>query len=155
MRRWLVVAACCCAQLAAHVHAHETSKPSRDAVLTAAAFEQARMYRNGAGVARDSVRALSHMRSAARGGHPAAMFLLSNMLAAGEGAERDEAGARHWLQEAAQRDHAEALQQLALHIQDGTLGFDRDQARAAQLMRAAQHALTHRSRGHGASHEMQ
>ena len=58
MIRSLVLALCCCAQLAAQVHAHETHKPSRDAASTGAHFEQARKYRNGACVARDSAQAL-------------------------------------------------------------------------------------------------
>jgi len=66
------------------------------------------------------------------------------MLQAGEGAPRDDAAARRWLEAAAQREYPEALQQMALHIQDGTLGYARDEARAAQLMRAVAHAMKHR-----------
>ena len=64
------------------------------------------------------------------------MFILANMLLDGECVARDEAEARRWLEAAAQMDHAEAWQQLAL--------MEPDPVKAAQLMRRAAHALTHR-----------
>ncbi len=73
---------------------------------------------------------------AARREVPEAMFILANMLLDGEGVARDEAEARRWLEAAAQMDHAEAWQQLAL--------MEPDPVKAAQLMRRAAHALTHR-----------
>jgi len=73
---------------------------------------------------------------AARREVPEAMFILANMLLEGEGVVRNEAEARRLLQEAAQLDYAEAWQQLAL--------MEPDPVKAAQLMRRAAHALTHR-----------
>ena len=76
---------------------------------------------------------------AARREVPEAMFILANMLLDGEGVARDEAQARQWLEAAAQLDYAEAWQQLAL--------MEPDPVKAAQLMRRAAHALTHRGEG--------
>lgn len=111
-------------------------------------FDQGRMYRHGDGVARDSVRAFGLIERAAGGGDAAAMFTLSNMLEAGEGAPRNREAARKWLEAAALNDSPEALQQLALHLQDGTMGYDIDRAHSALLMRQAAHAIKHRAHGH-------
>lgn len=108
-----------------------------------AAFDQGRQLR-----ATDSARALVLIESAARSGHAPAMFILSSMLMAGEGGPRDEARSRQWLEKAAEEDNPEAMQQLALHLQDGTGGYARDEKRAAQLMRKMAHALKHRAHGH-------
>ncbi len=113
-----------------------------------AAFDLGRMYRHGAGVERDSVRAYSLVGDAARAGHPGAMFILSGMLETGEGTRRDEAAARAWLEAAAGLDHPEAMQQLAMNLRDGVGGFERDERRAAQLMAQVAHALKHRAHGH-------
>lgn len=110
-------------------------------------FDQGRMYRHGDGVARDSVRAFGLVERAASSGDAAAMFTLSNMLEAGEGAPRNRDAARKWLEAAAASESPEALQQLALHLQDGTMGYDVDRVRSAQLMREAAHAMQHRAQG--------
>ena len=107
-------------------------------------FDLGRMYRHGDGVGRDSVRAFGLIREAATEGDAAAMFTLSNMLAAGEGVPRDLGAARHWLEAAADKENPEALQQLALNLQDGMMGYQVDALRSAQLMREAAHALRHR-----------
>ncbi len=109
-----------------------------------ASFYMGRLYRNGIGVAADARRAFGLIEAAALQGHPAAMFILSNMLAAGEGAAQDEARARHWLEAAADLDHPEALQQLALNLNIGAMGYPVDQVRAAHLLRKAAHAMKHR-----------
>lgn len=106
-------------------------------------FDLGRMYRHGDGVRRDSARAFGLIREAARDGDAAAMFTLSNMLEAGEGTTRDRAAARQWLEAAAELDNPAALQQLALHLQEGTMGYTVDATRSAQLMREAAHALQH------------
>jgi TPR repeat protein len=98
-----------------------------------AAFKLGLMYRN---TAHDSAAAVRWLTVAAQRGEPAAMFILSNMLDAGEGTARDEKAARAWLEAAAELEYPEALQQLALS--------EPDPERAAQLMREAAHALTHR-----------
>lgn len=138
MRLWaalgLALALCATAQGAA---------PSAEAQ-----FDLGRRYRNGIGVERDVSRGHALIREAARREHPAAMFILSNMLAEGEGAPRDIVQARNWLLMAAERDYPEALLQLSLNLRDGANGFERDEARAAQLMRAAAHALKHRAEKH-------
>lgn len=121
--------------------AHTGIAPVREA---AAAFELGRQYRNGIGVERDGARAIAYLETAARLRHPAAMFTLSNMLGAGEGAPRNERAARQWLEAAAQLEYPEALQQMALHVQHGSLGYARDEQRAAQLMRVTAHAMKHR-----------
>lgn len=115
-----------------------------DAANAQADFDLGRKYRNGAGVVRDSERAYRLVRSAAILQHPAAMFTLSNMLVAGEGVAPDPAAARTWLEAAAALENPEALQQLALHLQEGTLGYARDEVRAAQLLRELAHAMKHR-----------
>lgn len=96
----------------------------------------------------DSVRAFSLIEQAAKGGHAPAMFILSSMLAAGEGHAPDERLARAWLERAADNDNPEAMQQLAMHLQDGSGGYARDEQRAALLLRKAGHALKHRGHGH-------
>lgn len=111
-------------------------------------FDLGRHYRHGDGVQRDSVRAFALIETAARAGHPAAMFTLHNMLAAGEGTAQNEAAARHWLEQAADREYPEALQQLALHLQDGAFGYARDERRAAQLLGVLAHAMKHRGHAH-------
>jgi TPR repeat protein len=109
-----------------------------------AQFDLGRKVRNGSGVPRDAVRAYQLIQRAAMLQHPAAMFTLSNMLVAGEGVAPDRAAARSWLEAAAALENPEALQQLALHLQEGTLGFARDEVRAAQLLRQLAHAMKHR-----------
>jgi len=103
-----------------------------------AAYRLALRLRNGSsdGVAADPACAAALLTQAAQGGVPAAMFLLSNMLAAGEGAARDEAAARRWLELAAALEYPEALQQLAM--------TEPDPRKADLLMRQAAHAMTHR-----------
>lgn len=139
MRRWaalaLLAAAGACAQPAPIDSAE-------------ARFDLGRRYRNGDGVPRDAVRGHMLIAEAAQRGHPGAMFLLSNMLADGDGVARNEAQARKWLEAAGVLEHPEALQQMALHAAAGTLGYAADQARAAQLMRHAAHAIKHRAQGH-------
>ncbi len=107
-------------------------------------FDRGRIYRNGAGVQRDSVRAFALIRQAARDGHAPAMFILSAMLAAGEGAPQDVGEARRYLEVAADLELPEAMQQLAMYLQEGALGYARDEARAAQLMNDVAHAMKHR-----------
>jgi uncharacterized protein len=107
-------------------------------------FDLGRMYRHGSGVQRDSVRAFELIGQAAADGDAAAMFTLSNMLEAGEGTLRDRVAARKWLEAAAEQECPQALQQLALNLQDGLMGYAPDLARSAQLMREAAHALQHR-----------
>jgi len=94
-------------------------------------------YRNGDGVARDAALAVRWLGSAAEHGVPAAMFILSHMLAEGEGMPRDAAAARRWLETAAQAEYPEALQEMAM--------TERDPARAAELLREAAHAMQHRA----------
>lgn len=137
--RALMLALCCAG---APVYAHDARAPDSQA---AAAYELGRSYRNGDGVARDAVRALRSFERAAALGHPAAMFTLSNMLAAGEGCARDDGAARHWLEAAAELEYPEALQQMALHLQHGSLGYTRDERRAEQLLAVMGHAMKHRS----------
>jgi TPR repeat protein len=76
---------------------------------------------------------------AAGRGMPEAMFLLASMLLAGEGVPKDEALARRWLEAAAQLDYPEAWQQLGM--------LENDPEKAAQYMRRAAHALSHRAEG--------
>jgi TPR repeat protein len=106
-------------------------------------FDQGRMYRHGDGVARDSARAFGLIERAAKSADAAAMFTLSNMLEAGEGVPKDRAASGRWLEAAAEQKNPEALQQLALHLQDGTMGYALDPARSALLMREAAHAVKH------------
>jgi TPR repeat protein len=87
----------------------------------------------------DGALAVHWLGVAAGRGMPEAMFMLANMLLDGDGVPRDEAGARRWLEAAAELDYPEAWQQLAL--------MEQDPERAAQLMRRAAHALTHRGEG--------
>lgn len=113
------------------------------AALAQPAFDQGRAVR-----ASDGKAALALIGQAASQGHAPAMFVLSSMLMAGEGGPRDEALARHWLEQAVERDNAEAMQQLALHLQDGSGGYPRDEQRAAQLLRKVAHLLKHQAHGH-------
>ncbi len=131
MMRRILAGALCCVAVAA------SGAPQRSP------FDEGRMYRHGDGVAVDSKRAFALIERAARHGDAAAMFTLSNMLEAGEGAPRDRKAAQRWLEAAAQREFAPALQQLALYLQDGLMGYAADKARAAQLLRMAAHAVKH------------
>ena len=102
------------------------------------AVTEARMYRNGAGVAVDKARAARLFEQAAQRGNADAAFALSNMLRDGEGVPRDAAAAQRWLKAAADGESPEALQQLGIE--------ESDPARAAQLFKEAAHALTHQVR---------
>jgi len=141
MRAIAFVALMACAVACPSALAHTQAAPAQQASL---AYKLGRQYRNGNGVVADSARAFVYFEQAARSHHPAAMFAMSNMLAAGEGVARDDIAARRWLEAAAQMDYPEALQQMALHVQDGTLGYTRDERRALQLLRATAHAMKHR-----------
>jgi TPR repeat protein len=99
------------------------------------AFRRGLAYRSGG----DAALAVHWLAVAAGRGMPEAMFMLANMLLDGDGVPRDEAAARRWLEAAAELDYPEAWQQLAL--------METDPERAAQLMRRAAHALTHRGEG--------
>ena len=92
--------------------------------------------RSGCAMATDPARARALLTQAAQGGMPAAMFVLSNMLAAGEGGPPDAAAARRWLETAGELGYPEALQQLAL--------LEPDPRKAELLMRQAAHAMLHR-----------
>lgn len=109
-------------------------------------FDLGRHYRHGP--QQDSARAFGLIEQAASSGHAAAMFILSGMLLQGEGRPADPVAARRWLERAAELENPEALQQLAMNLQQGAGGYERDEARAAQLMRQVAHALTHRAHGH-------
>ncbi|NML60805.1 bifunctional 2',3'-cyclic-nucleotide 2'-phosphodiesterase/3'-nucleotidase [Massilia sp. RP-1-19] len=110
-----------------------------------AASSAGTMLRSGMGTRRDSAHTARAMLASARAGDPAAMFLLSNVLYSGQRMPRDEGGARKWLEAAAERDHPEAMQQLAMALRDGSMGFDRDEQRAAALIKEMAHALKHRA----------
>jgi TPR repeat protein len=111
--------------------------------LTEARFDLGRMYRNGIGVPADKSQAYKWIALAAQGGYPPAMFTLHNMLAAGEGAPKDDIQARSWLERAAEKEDPQALQQLAQHLQTGAAGYERDPARAEQLLAVLAHAMKH------------
>jgi TPR repeat protein len=100
-----------------------------------AAYKAGLMYRNGTGVAVDTVLAARWIEFAARGGLAEAMFTWSNMLAAGEGVAADGAASRRWLEESAALGYPPALQELALR--------EPDPRQAELLMRQAAHALQH------------
>ncbi len=95
---------------------------------------------------RDSAQAAQAMLASARAGVPGAMFLLSNMLYAGVGVQKNEGEARKWLEAAAALDHPEAMQQLAMALRDGSMGFGRDEQQAAVLIKEMAHAMKHRVR---------
>lgn len=133
MRRSLVAMLALCAAAA------------QAAPRAAANFDLGRMYRNGAGVVRDSPRAFALIDSAARDGLPAAMFIASLMLATGEGTVRDAASSRRWLEAAAELENPEAMQQLAMHLREGAPGYERDEPRAARLLDELAHAMKHRA----------
>ncbi len=113
-----------------------------------AQFQQGRNYRNGVGVKADAARACVLFDAAAERGHAAAMFTLSNMLASGEGCAMDIVRARRMLEAAGELEYPEALQQIALHAGEGSMGYERDQALSAQMMRKAAHAMKHRAHHH-------
>ena len=117
--------------------------PALADALAQARFDQGRQIRKA-----DSARAMGLIAQAAEGGHAAAMFILSGMLAQGEGSVADPAASRLWLERAATLENPEALQQLAMNLQYGAAGYERDEVRAAQLMRQVAHALKHRAHGH-------
>jgi len=119
--------------LAAQAGAAPPEPPAPDA---RSAYRLALKVRNGDGMQADPARARGLLAQAAEGGVPAAMFLLSNMLAAGEGGAPDAVAARRWLEMAAELEYPEALQQLAL--------VEPDPRKANLLMRQAAHAMTHR-----------
>ncbi|NHZ80414.1 hypothetical protein F2P44_14190 [Massilia sp. CCM 8695] len=152
MMRRLLLAALLCGCAAARAQPLDPAGLARlqDAAGhdAAAAYDLGRMVRNGIGTAREPLRAFALIASSARRGHAPAMFTLSAMLAAGEGCAADLPAARRWLEAAAELEHPEALQQMAMYVQEGALGFAPDQQRAAQLLREAAHAMTHRAQDH-------
>lgn len=122
--------------LACLLAAQAGAAPPTSAPDARSAYRLALKVRNGDGVQADPARARGLLAQAAEGGVPAAMFLLSNMLAAGEGGAPDAVAARRWLEMAAELEYPEALQQLAL--------TEPDPRKANLLMRQAAHAMTHR-----------
>ncbi|WP_020652112.1 tetratricopeptide repeat protein [Massilia niastensis] len=135
MRVLLLLAAACAME--AWAQPPPTAAPqAQEAADGRAAYRLGLACRSGEGMPQDAALAARWLGVAARAGVPEAMFILANMLLDGEGVAKDEQEARRLLEAAAQRDHAEAWQQLAL--------MEPDPARAAQLMRRAAHALTHR-----------
>lgn len=122
--------------LACALAAHAGAAPVDTAPDGQAAYRLALQVRNGDGVAPDPARARMLLTQAAQGGVPAAMFVLSNMLAAGEGGPPDAGEARRWLEQAGELEYPEALQQLAM--------TEPDPRKAELLMRQAAHAMMHR-----------
>ncbi|MCC2959267.1 hypothetical protein LK540_02350 [Massilia sp. IC2-278] len=116
--------------------AHAGAAPVDTAPDAKAAYRLALQVRNGDGVAPDPASARLLLTQAAEGGVPAAMFVLSNMLAAGEGGPADAQEARRWLELAGDLGYPEALQQLAM--------LEPDPRKAELLMRQAAHAMMHR-----------
>ena len=100
---------------------------------------------SGRGTRRDKAQVAKAINDAATAGVPAAMLRLSNMLYAGDGVAKDEQAAHVWLERAVERDHPEAMQQLAMALRDGSMGFERDEQRAAVLMKEMAHAMKHRA----------
>lgn len=96
------------------------------------AYRRGLAYKSGG----DGALAAHWLGVAASRGMPEAMFKLATMLLEGDGAPRDEAQARKWLEAAAELDYPEAWQQLGM--------MEPDPQKAAQYMRRAAHALTHR-----------
>ena len=96
------------------------------------AYRRGLAYKSGG----DGALAVHWLGVAASRGMPEAMFMLATMLLEGDGVTRDEAKARTWLEAAAELDYPEAWQQLGL--------MEPDPQKAAQYMRRAAHALTHR-----------
>ncbi len=131
MRAPLLACALVCAMTA-----HAGAAPVDTAPDAKAAYRLALQVRNGDGVAPDPARARLLLTQAAQGGVPAAMFVLSNMLAAGEGGPPDAREARRWLEQAGELEYPEALQQLAM--------TEPDPRKAELLMRQAAHAMMHR-----------
>lgn len=99
------------------------------------AFRRGTAYRDNG----EAALAAHWLGVAASRGMPEAMFLLANMLLEGDGVPKDEAAARRWLEQATQMDYPEAWQQLGM--------MEKDPEKAAQYMRRAAHALTHRAEG--------
>ena len=84
---------------------------------------------------------VSMTEASARNGEPVAMFLLSNRLYAAGKLEE----ARKWLEAAVALDYPEALQQKAMALRDGSMGFERDEQQAAVLIKEMAHAMRHRA----------
>lgn len=89
----------------------------------------------------DGAEAAKMMEASAHAGDPGAMFLLSNMLYAAQNPEE----ARKWLEAAVALDHPEAMQQKAMALRDGSMGFARDEQQAAVLIKEMAHAMRHRA----------
>lgn len=137
--RTLLLACVSACTLAAHAGTAPAEAPPLAARLDArSAWQLALKVRNGDGVPADPARARTLLTQAAQGGVPAAMFVLSNMLAAGEGGPADAQEARRWLELAGELEYPEALQQLAM--------LEPDPRKAELLMRQAAHAMMHRPR---------
>jgi TPR repeat protein len=127
--------------LAAALLGGAAAAPAPNAAAAHADYLRGLAYRNGShGLPLDPARAVLALTAAAEGGVPAAMFILSHMLAEGEGAARDPAAARRWLEAAAQAEYPEALQEMAMRAMS-----EHDLARAAELLREAAHAMQHRA----------
>ena len=124
--------------LAAALAGSAWAQSARGAAATDRDYLRGLAYRNGSdGLPRDAALAARSLTQAAERGVPAAMFILSHMLAEGEGVPRDAAASRRWLEMAAQAEYPEALQEMAM--------TERDPERAAELVREAAHAMQHRA----------
>ncbi|CAB3642774.1 hypothetical protein LMG24238_00435 [Paraburkholderia sediminicola] len=124
-RRWLSVAA-----------AHDPQ----------AAYDLATLYRNGYGVARDSLLSIRWLEQAAQAGVPLAQFQLANEYRFGATLPHDDALALQWLKRAANAELPEANLALAIAYRNGELGMARDEDAYWAYVKESEHDLKHISR---------
>lgn len=105
----------------------------------AAAYYLGLMLKNGMGGPQDHAGAMRWLEQAARSQVAPAMFILANMLQ-----DSDEAQARHWLDAACGLEYPEALQQKAVALAEGRMGYAHSEEEAKLYLKMAVHAMGHR-----------
>lgn len=99
------------------------------------------IYKNGYGIAADPKAASNWFQQSVDHGNADAMFMLGNAYAHGDGVKPDVKRARKLYQAAASLEHPLASQTLAFALQQGELGFARNQDQADELMLETEHQI--------------
>jgi TPR repeat protein len=99
------------------------------------------IYKNGYGVAADPQTASNWFQQSVDHGNADAMFMLGNAYAHGDGVKPDVKRARKLYQAAASLEHPLASQTLAFALQQGELGFARNQDQADEMMLETEHQI--------------
>ena len=104
-----------------------------------AAYYLGLMHKNGMGGPQDGDAALRWLELAAQWGVAPAMFIVANLLL-----DSDAEKARYWLDAACDLGYPEALQQKAVALAEGQMGYAHNEEQGHLYLMMATHAMGHR-----------